>query len=461
MKAISIPGPFHFVGIGGAGMSPLAEILRSQGHQVSGSDEKASETTSRLSAMGIRMYKGHDAGNIAAAQCLVLSSAIKDSNPELLAGQSKGIRLIHRGDLLDAVMAPCKERVAISGSHGKTTTTAMVTRVLESAGFDPMALVGGKLNGSFSGARLGQGHVFVAEADESDRSFLKLHPTLALVTNVDREHLDTYSDMADVSEAFATFAHSVPANGTAVLCADDPVTREIAQRLGARSLTYGFSEGAAVCGRLTMKVEGFPHVEGEGPSGPFAFTLGVGGEMNALNALGAMAAAQCLGITPALAARALASFLGVARRLEWKGRRDRVDVWDDYGHHPTEIAATLKALRARNAGRRLVTLFQPHRVTRTRFLWDEFTRAFALSDELWLASIYAAGEAPEAGITAERLVEAIAAKGQTVRYAGSLEDARATVFPKLRENDVFLTLGAGNVVEVGEAFLSERGHHHE
>ena len=220
MSALSLPGPFHFIGIGGSGMSPLAEILRAQGHDVSGSDEKMSETTSRLKAMGVRIFEGHDARNIGRARFLVLSSAIKASNPEWLEGRSRGLSTIHRGDLLEALMAPCQERVAISGSHGKTTTTAMVTGILEAAGFDPTALVGGKLKGSQSGARMGSARVFVAEADESDRSFLKLHPTLSLVTNVDREHLDTYRDMADVTAAFTQFASSVPSNGRAVLCAD-------------------------------------------------------------------------------------------------------------------------------------------------------------------------------------------------------------------------------------------------
>jgi UDP-N-acetylmuramate--alanine ligase len=457
MKPTSLPGPFHFIGIGGSGMSPLAEILRARGHVVSGSDEKLSETTSRLSAMGVRICEGHDGSNLAGARCLVLSSAIKDSNPELMEGRAKGLRLIHRGDLLEALMAGSQARIAISGSHGKTTTTAMVTGILEAAGHDPTALVGGKLKGSQSGARVGQGDIFVTEADESDRSFLKLHPTLALVTNVDREHLDTYADMADVTDAFTRFALGVPAFGRAVLCADDPVTADIARQAGQRSLTYGFSPKADVRGATTMEEGGFLRVTGSGPGGAFAFTLGVLGEMNALNALGAMALAQSLDIAPALASRSLSAFRGVARRLEWKGRTGTIDVWDDYGHHPTEITATLQALRDRNPGRRLVTLFQPHRISRTRSLWNEFTEAFALTDELWLADIYAAGEPEEAGITAERLGEAMALRGRTARYAGGLDDAGSKVLPHLRENDVFLTLGAGNVVEVGEALLSEKG----
>ena len=458
MKRLALAGPFHFVGIGGAGMSPLAEILRAQGHVVSGSDEKVSQTTQRLSACGIRLHAGHhDPRHLEGARCLVVSSAIKDTNPELAAARQAGLRVIHRGDLLDAVMAPFPHRIAISGSHGKTTTTAMVTGILEAAGFDPTALVGGKLKGTDSGARIGAGGAFVAEADESDRSFLKLHPTISLVTNVDREHLDAYKDLADVAACFERFALGVPSTGTAILCADDAVTAGIAVHDRARSLTYGSSEKADVRGRIEMNGGGFPTVHGTRPTGGFTFTLAVGGEMNALNALGAMAVSQALGIAPALAGRSLSSFAGVARRLEWKGRKNGVDVWDDYGHHPTEISATLKALRARTAGRRLVTLFQPHRVSRTRALWNEFTEAFSLSDELWLANIYAAGEPTEDGISSELLAKAIAAKGQRVTFAGSLDQARERVLPSLRENDVFLTLGAGNVVDVGDAYLFEGG----
>lgn len=458
MSALGLRGPFHFIGVGGTGMSPLAEILRTQGHAVSGSDAKASESTSRLSALGVRIALGHQAENIGDARCLILSSAIKESNPEVASARARGLRVVHRGDLLDVMMSSYRHRVAISGSHGKTTTTAMITGVLEAAGFDPTALVGGKLRESGSGARVGFGPVFVAEADESDRSFLKLHPTLSLVTNIDREHLDTYADLADVEAAFSRFALGVPTDGTAVLCADDPRALGIAQRAPERTITYGFGGTARVTGKMTMTSEGFPRLEGSGPGGEFAFTLGIGGEMNALNALGAMTVAQVLGIAPALAARSLSGFRGVARRLDFKGRRDGVDVWDDYGHHPTEIAATLKALRARTGERRLVTLFQPHRISRTRSLWNEFTEAFTDCDELWLSNIYAAGEAPENGITAERLVEAISAKGKKARFAGTLEEARNAVLLDLRENDVFLTLGAGNVVEVGEAFLDEKGH---
>ncbi len=450
-------GPFHFIGIGGSGMSPLAEILLARGQSVSGSDEKGSETTDRLAARGVRIFLGHQPANVASARWVVVSSAIKDSNPELTESRARGLRVIHRGDLLDAVMATYDHRIAIAGSHGKTTTTAMMIGILEAAGFDPTALVGGKLRGFNSGARIGSGRCFVAEADESDRSFLKLHPTVALVTNVDREHLDTYADMAAVEAAFSTFARSVPAYGCAVLCAEDPVTLGIAKQTAGQTITYGWSPSADVSGAFVMNGEGFPLVSGRGPLGSFEFLLGVGGEMNALNSLGAMAVAHSLGILPAVAARSLASFRGVARRLEWKGRKNGIDVWDDYGHHPTEISATLKALRARTAGRRVVTLFQPHRISRTRSLWNEFTEAFTQSDELWLSNIYSAGEAPEDGITAERLVEAIAARGQKVRFAGPLEEARATVIDQLRDNDVFLTLGAGNVVEVGESFLASEG----
>lgn len=452
-----LSGPFHFIGIGGSGMSPLAEILRAQGFAVSGSDEKASETTARLSAMGVRIHVGHAAGNVEGARCLVVSSAIRESNLELGAARVRGLRIIHRGDLLEAVMAPFGTRIAVSGSHGKTTTTAMVTGILEAAGFDPTALVGGKLKGLESGARAGSGDTFVTEADESDRSFLKLHPSHALVTNVDREHLDTYRDLDDVTAAFATFAGGVPATGRAVLCADDDTTAALATLVGARALTYGFGDSADVRGTLSTTSSGFPCVTGLGPQGEFRFTLGVSGAMNAINALGAMALAQSLGVAPALAARSLEGFRGVARRLEWKGSRNGVDVWDDYGHHPTEILATLQALKDRNPGRRVVVLFQPHRVTRTRALWTEFTEAFGLADLLWLADIYRAGEDAEPGISAERLAAAITAHGQVARYAGSLADAGEALLPALREGDLLLTLGAGNVVDVGEAFIARGG----
>ena len=296
MNTLAFRGPFHFIGIGGAGMSPLAEILRAQGQAVSGSDEKASLTTERLSARGIRIQIGHCASNIAGARSLIASSAIKDDNPELAEARRAGLQVIHRGDLLDEVMAPFSHRIAISGSHGKTTTTAMVTHVLAAAGFDPMALVGGKLKGTKSGARLGEGDTFVAEADESDRSFLRLHPTMCLVTNIDREHLDTYRDLDDVETAFERFAQGVPASGIAVLCADDPAAGRIAARIKSRACTYGRSLNAHVRGAVDTDGSGFPVVSGRGPLGDFAFTLGVGGEMNAINAIGAMAVAQSLGI---------------------------------------------------------------------------------------------------------------------------------------------------------------------
>ena len=457
MKCLPLRGPFHFVGIGGSGMSPLAEMLRAQGHTVTGSDLKVSDVTTRLSSLGIATFKGHAASNVGSARCLVLSSAIHEGNVEFAEGRARGLRMIHRGDLLDAVMSPFSHRVAISGSHGKTTTTAMTIAILEAAGFDPSALVGGTLKTLRSGARIGDGDVFVAEADESDRSFLKLHPTISLVTNVDREHLDTYKDLDDVRASFARFSLGVPSWGRAVVCADDPNAAAIGERDSARVWTYGAAPTADVRGTITLEGGGFPRVRGTGPLGDFEFRLGVFGAMNGLNALGAMSVGMALGIRPAVAALALEGFRGVARRLEWKGRRESVDVWDDYGHHPTEIVATLRALRERNEGRRVVALFQPHRVTRTRALWNEFTEAFANCDELWLADIYPAGEAAEEGVSSERLVAAIVANGRAARHAGSLADARANVLGTLRKNDVFLTLGAGNVVDVGDAFLAGEG----
>ena len=325
MKILPLTGPFHFIGIGGAGMSPLAEILRAQGQSVSGSDEKGSAATARLSAMGVLVHEGHDARHVAGAQCVVVSSAIKDSNPELAEGRARGLRVIHRGDLLDAVMAPFAQRVAISGSHGKTTTTAMVTGILEAAGFDPTALVGGKLKGSQSGARIGHGRRVRGRGGRV-RSVLPQAASDGLARDQCRSrasrHLRGHGGRD--AAAFTTFALGVPAHGTAVLCADDPVAAGIAKS-AARSISHlRVQRESRMCGaRVSMQEGGFPRVAGAGPRGSFEFTLGVGGDMNALNALGAMAVAQRLGIAPALASRSLASFRGVARRLEWKGRTRR------------------------------------------------------------------------------------------------------------------------------------------
>ena len=294
MMDMALKGPVHFVGVGGSGMSPLAEILRARGFSVSGSDAKDSATTRRLACLGVRIHEGHAAAHLGHARTVVVSSAIKESNPEFREARARGLDVLHRGDVLQAVMAPASVRVAVSGSHGKTTTTAMSMTVLAAAGFDPSALVGAALRGTGSGARTGAVNAFVAEADESDRSFLKLRPTHVVVTNVDREHLDTYRDLADVTAAFKAFAQMTPATGASVLCADDPVLAALARDLGDRAWTYGSAEGARVRGRILNAPGGFARVEGEGPKGDFSFTLRLAGAMNGLNALGAMALAQSL-----------------------------------------------------------------------------------------------------------------------------------------------------------------------
>lgn len=443
--------PIHFVGLGGSGMSPLAEIARARGLRVSGSDSSASSALTRLSCMGVRTHIGHTAQNVGDAATVVLSSAIAESNPERQEALSRGLVLLHRVDALRALMDPASIRVAIAGSHGKTTTTAMVSHILAAAGFDPTAVVGGKIKSLNSGARVGTLSTFVAEADESDRSFLRLDPTHAVVTNVDLEHLDEYRDFDDIEFAFATFATRLPDRGALIVCADDVRAMRVAKRARSPVVTYGFASEAQVRGSVVSRIDGHMAVEGMSPAGGFRFVLPLSGDMNAQNAIGAFAMTTTLGVNPALASRALASFEAVGRRLEWKGETSSgVSIFDDYGHHPTEIRATIAALRTKVPSRRIVVLFQPHRFTRTASLWNEFKECFGGADRLFLADIYAASEAPLQGISSERLAKEIS----RCVYAGSVQAAQGALLSELKAGDVLLTLGAGNVVDAGEALLN-------
>jgi UDP-N-acetylmuramate--alanine ligase len=429
-------------------MGPLAEIARARGERVSGSDLSPSPALDRLTALGVTTCVGHNAGNLGDARTVVVSTAVGAENAERVEASRRGLPVVHRADYLRGLMAESPRRIAVSGSHGKTTTTAMIAHVLAEAALEPTAVVGGKLRREGGGARIGSTGVFVAEADESDRSFLRLDPTIAVATNVDLEHLDVYRDLDDVRNAFVAFLSRVPAWGRAVVCADDPGVVGTARRAGVPSRTYGFSDDAEVRGRIVTRLTGRPVVEGEAKEGRFRFALGAPGDMNALNALGALGVALECGVAPALAARALQSFDAVGRRLEWKGTRDGVDVVDDYGHHPTEIRATLEALRLTYPGRRIVVLFQPHRYTRTQALWTDFKRAFDGASEVLLADVYAAGEAEIPGVTSARLAAEMGA-----RAAGPAKSAEALLAGALQAGDVLVTLGAGDVVLAGEAFL--------
>jgi UDP-N-acetylmuramate--alanine ligase len=445
----------HFVGIGGSGMSGIAEVLLSLGYQVSGSDLKLSPVTRRLASLGARISEGHAAEHIEAAHVVVTSTAVKPDNPEVLEARRHNVPVIPRAEMLAELMR-IKYGVAVAGSHGKTTTTSMVAHVLDRGGLDPTVIVGGILQHLGSGVRVGQGEFVVAEADESDRSFLKLTPTLAVVTNIDREHLDTYQDLADVQRAFVGFVNKVPFYGTGVVCLDDPPTQAILPQLERHVVTYGVSPQAHVSARAVELGPGeaaYTVVHDGRELG--RVTLSVPGRHNVVNSLAAVAVGLELGVSFEKIQGGLETFRGVNRRFQLRGEAEGVTVIDDYGHHPTEIQETLATLRGRAGGRRTLVLFQPHRYTRTRLLWDEFCAAFFVADMVLLTDIYPAGEAPYPGVTAEALAAAIAERGhRAVAYAGNLEQATERLVAEAREGDVVLTLGAGNVAAAAEALLS-------
>jgi UDP-N-acetylmuramate--alanine ligase len=447
----------HFVGIGGSGMSGIAEVLLNLGYAVSGSDLRRSAVTDRLTALGARCFEGHAAANVSDAHVVVTSTAVHGDNPEVQEARRLGIPVIPRAEMLAELMR-LKYGVAVAGSHGKTTTTSMVALVLDRGGLDPTVVVGGRLGVLGSGARLGKGEFMVAEADESDRSFLKLSPTLAVVTNIDREHLDTYRDLADVQEAFLGFLNKVPFYGAGIVCLDDPPVQDILPRIERRLVTYGVSSQAQVSARdVQLKPTGSAYqalMEGS-PLGKVE--LSVPGAHNVLNSLAAVAVGLDLGVPVPAIQEGLASFTGVDRRFQVRGEAGGVLVIDDYGHHPTEIRATLDTLRTRAGDRRTLVLFQPHRYTRTQLLWDEFCRAFNQADVLLVTDVYAAGEAAIPDVGAEGLARAISARGhRQVVYAGDLKAAAEKLAEEVREGDVVLTLGAGNVWTLGEELLRRR-----
>jgi UDP-N-acetylmuramate--alanine ligase len=441
----------HFIGIGGIGMSGIAEILLTMGYLVSGSDLKRSAVTERLVGLGARVFEGHASANVAASDVVVTSSAVRADNPEVVEARARKIPVIQRAEMLAELMR-LKYGIAVAGMHGKTTTTSMVASVLAAGGLDPTVVVGGRVNALGSNARLGTSQYLVAEADESDRSFLKLSPVLGVVTNLDREHMDCYRDMDDVKDAFVEFMDRTPFYGATTACVDDPLLKGVLGRVKRKLFTYGVSEDADF--RVTvLEREGgcfsrfavsYKGVE----MGPFR--LHVPGRHNVLNASAAVAVGVQLGVAPEQIEAGLDSFRGVDRRFQVKGTVRGVTVVDDYGHHPTEILATLKAAKESGYGRVLV-LFQPHRYTRTRDLMAEFIGAFKDADRVEMLDIYAASEQPIEGVTAEALVRAIGSDG--VRYAASPEEAVNSLVKDAREGDVVLTLGAGNVSQMGQAVL--------
>jgi UDP-N-acetylmuramate--alanine ligase len=449
----------HFVGIGGIGMSGIAEVLLTLGYKVSGSDLKHSPVTHRLAELGAIIFEGHRAENVTGAEVVVTSSAISRENPEVLSARAQHIPVIPRAEMLAELMR-LKYGIAIAGMHGKTTTTSMVAAVLAAGGLDPTVVVGGRVDAMGSNARLGKSHYLVAEADESDRSFLKLWPVLAVVTNIDREHMDCYRDMADVEHAFTEFVDRVPFYGMVILCNDDPRLRNLLPRLARRATTYGVSDGSdfrilksdTQCGSNRH----YSHFEVQYRGKSLGeFHLQVPGAHNVLNATAAVAVGMGLDIETERIREGLESFAGVDRRFQLRGRAAGVSVIDDYGHHPTEIRATLAAARQCRF-KRVHVVFQPHRYTRTRDLMEEFGSAFSDADSLLVLDIYPASEQPIPGISGERLAEKIRQIGDhPAQYVSSFEDAASQIASLAQEGDMVLTLGAGNISHLGPQILEK------
>jgi UDP-N-acetylmuramate--alanine ligase len=451
------------VGIGGIGMSGIAELLANLGFEVSGSDLKRSPTAARLAEkFAVKVFEGHRAENIGEAQVVVVSSAVRPSNPEIVEALRRGIPVIPRAEMLAELMR-LRFSIAVAGSHGKTTTTSMIAVVLERAGVDPTAVIGGRLSAFGSNARLGRGEYLVAEADESDRSFLMLYPTIAVITNIDREHMESYGSFADLQQAFVDFANKVPFYGSVVACADDEAIAAILPSVNRPLVTYGL-EGRERREGLDGERRKGVHVEASDIEiGPFGgrcvveisdrarrdrlgeLRLAIPGRHNLQNALAAVAVADRLGIPFRQVASALADFHGAERRFERHGEAGGVLVVDDYGHHPTEIAAVLAAARA-TLGRRLVVAFQPHRFSRTQQLMDAFGPALREADEIVLTDIYAASEEPIVGVTIEALADSIRrGSGRPVHLAKQLDAVIPELLRILRPGDAVLTLGAGSI----------------
>ena len=449
----------HFVGIGGIGMSGIAEVLINLGYKISGSDLKSSAVTQRLATLGATISEGHRAENVSGAEVVVASSAVSSDNPEIVEARSLHIPVIQRAEMLAELMR-LKYGIAIAGMHGKTTTTSIVAAVLAAGGLDPTVVVGGRVDAMGSNARLGKSQYLVAEADESDRSFLKLSPILAVVTNIDREHMDCYRSMRDVKRAFLDFMDRLPFYGMVVACNDDPLLRRLFPQIQRRLVTYGTRRGSDFQIKLEKPkrnqdqkscISHF-HVTYRGET-LGAFELHVPGVHNILNATAAIAVGVGLDVPVEQIHTALASFAGVDRRFQLRGTAAGVSVIDDYGHHPTEIRATLAA--ARECGYRKVhVVFQPHRYSRTQSLMDEFATAFEDADSLFVLDIYPAGESAIAGITGEALARQISEKGTTAaQYVDSLEDAATSMTAGAEEGDMVLTLGAGSVSQLGPMIL--------
>lgn len=434
-------------------MSGIAEVLYNLDYDVRGSDISESDTIERLRVLGVKVFKGHRPENIDGAHVVVISSAIGSDNPEVREAERRGIPVISRAEML-AELGRLKYSVLVAGSHGKTTTTSLISTVLAHAGLDPTVVIGGKLKALGTNARLGRGDFMVAEADESDGSFLKLIPTVGVVTNIDMEHMDYFTTMKALKEAFVSFMNRVPFYGVTVACIDDENVREVLPSVTRRVITYGFSEDADLRAEKIRK--GFMSMDFEAVMGGESLgrlSIPSPGEHSVLNALAAIAVALELQVDINQVKESLREFGGIQRRLELKGKAKGVSVYDDYGHHPTEIRATLRAIRNSLREGRLIVVFQPHRYSRTKMLMEEFAASFGDADLLVMMDIYPAGEKPIKGIKTEALIGKM--KGKGIFHARSAEEAIGRLEGELRSGDVVLTLGAGNVWKVGDLLLEK------
>ena len=438
-------------------MSGIAELLANLGYEVSGSDAKRTDVTERLETLGVRIAAGHDARNVGAVDVVVISSAIRSDNPELAEARTRGIPVIPRAEMLAELMR-LRYGIAIAGAHGKTTTTSMIALILDRAGLDPTAVIGGRLSAFGSNARLGTGDYMVAEADESDRSFLKLSPSIAVITNIDHEHMESYGTWDNLQQAFADFANKVPFYGAVVACVDDVPVRELITRLTRRVITYGLEEAEVTGTNMRLQAFGSSCTVAQRRSNGRQDVLGdlhlhVPGRHNVLNALAATAVGIEVGLPFSKIASGLAEFRGAERRFQTKGEVNGVMVVDDYGHHPTEIAAVLAAARA-GIDRRVIAVFQPHRYTRTQQLMKDFGPALAAADAIVLTDIYAAGEPPIEGITIDVLADRVrATAGASVTLVKAIDEVPAAVAAMCRPGDLVITLGAGSIGGVADRIL--------
>lgn len=453
----------HFIGIGGAGMGGIAEVLLNQGFTISGSDVKENNLTQRLRQLGAMIYIGHEPANVLHANAVVVSSAIQETNPELISAREMRLPIVPRAAMLAELMR-FKQGIAIAGTHGKTTTTSLIASILAEDGLDPTFVIGGLLNSAGTNARLGASQYIVAEADESDASFLFLHPMMSVITNIDMDHMATYQgDFNQLKDAFLRFIHQLPFYGLAVLCVDDPVVREIMAQVSRPIITYGFDKEADIYAVDVEYIGTQIHfkVIRKSQNDALAITLNIPGRHNVLNAMAAIAIATEVGVSDAAIQRALNGFQGVGRRMQLLGQfpcvNGEVLMVDDYGHHPTEVAATVEAIRKAWPTKRLVMVYQPHRYTRTQDLFDDFARVLSEVDVLLMLDVYAAGEAPIAGADSRNLCRAIRQRGKIEPiYVGKLDELSGVLKTVLQGNDLLLTQGAGDIGGAAVKFAEQK-----